>query len=952
MSASLSKTDVIFEINYNSNFTPYRGPKVNVKTMTVDDEELRVMKNHATGLTYTLDELTYQVWLLIDGKRTVLEIQDTASKKWSNVTPKMVSNSLVALAGEELLESQSEPKPTKRINIVSAFRIEISLIKESKEFITHIHKKIRPLLHAPLLWASIAFVILATFLFAGTFASIFAEKSSFEILGSSVVGFFFYFFIVMAPVIALHEWSHGLALVHYGGSPGEIGTGLLYLGPFFYIDARDSWTLQRRQRILVYMAGNLSTLLVGSALVLITFLLPLNPSAFHFISMTAFFCFYMTLWNLVPTFDSDGYYALADILNIPNLRQDSVDYLKHLLNRALRRHEKKDQRSLKIKKKMALLAYAVIASVFFVYLVYQTSLITLYMASDVVFHTLDLSAMITLVQPFSATSVTVALLTIIYFAMSLAGYGVIFVSTVNKARIRNLQLETVHDRDLSTFHCLPSEIPGTLAESCIAKLRKTAKGFTKKFEARRQGPLCILELRIGGTKWAMVQARSHIGEMEQAFRSCYQNFLKEHEHGILASIGIYNPKKAKLTDFLRKLASEASDAGMPEARTLVDQIIKQECRTTLYLLHSASGNVCTVELPPDLLKKYQKTLLPALFTRDLAVTDLYDEVEDFKKQVIYDFDSLALLSAETRRSVRESLMHPEKYQVSSFFEPIGGSLLFVGRTEEIEGHIGDFGPLFVCQAWYGYMDRSLSETNLTLFSLGKLASPRTGQLATMKDGELTLLMSNLQFLLDNGPLVDEFIAKSERNFQSAVKSMESLEKHLKPTSAYRVGLIDSILAINKENMKNLPEKLKRLKRLHEGSFQRLRKIHGKIAEEQGNRKVAFSRKRRRLLTLYPLIAATSIILALVGLLWMPLNYVGVSLLAGAGFLQIGYWTTVFWVFRSFRTVGQYPSLEFVRIHLYVLALTEALHKFVANSDVLNPTEARMHDSDDRLSVVS
>jgi len=852
----------------------------------------------------------------------------------------MVNNSLVALAGEGLLQSQLEPKPTKRINVVSAFRIEISLIKESKEFIAGIHKKIKPLLFAPLLWASILFVIITSFLFAGTFVSIFSEKSNFEILESSVVGFFFYFFVVMAPVIALHEWSHGLALVHYGGSPGEIGTGLLYLGPFFYIDARDSWTLQRRQRIIVYMAGNLSTLLIGSALVLITLLLPLSPSVSNFISMTAFFCFYMTLWNLVPTFDSDGYYALADLLNVPDLRQDSVDYVKHLLNRVLRRREKQAQKNPKVKKKISLMSYAVIASVSFAYLVYQTSLLTLYMTNDVVFHTLNLSSMITLAQPFSVVAVTVGLLTIVYFAMSLVGYGVIFVSTVNKAKVRNLQLETVHDRDLSTFHCLPPEISGALAESWMAKLRKTAKGFTRKFEVKRLGPLCVSELRIGGTKWATVQARSHIREMEQAFRSCYQKFLKHNEHEILATVGIYNQKKGKLTDFLRKQADEASKAGMPEAKTLVEQIIKQECKTTMYLLHSASGTVCTIELPPDLLKKYRKTLLPALFTRDLAVTDLYDEVEDFKKQVIYDFDSLASLSVETRRSVRESLTHPEEYQVSSFFEPIGGSLLFVGRTEEIEGHIDDFGPLFVCQTWYGYMDRILSETNLVLFSLGRLVLPRKKLLTTMKDGEITVLNKNLTTLLQNESLVNEFIEKTEQHFQSAVKNMEDLEVHLRPTSAYKVGLITSILAINKENRKNLPEKIKRLKRLHTGSLRKLRKIHEQIVEEQANRKVAFSKKRRRLLNLYPLITALSVILALVGILGMPLNYVALSLLAGAGFLQIGYWSMTLLIFRSFRAVGRYPSLEFVRIHLHVLALTEAIHKFIANSDVLNPSEAK------------
>ena len=943
MSVDLSKTDVIFEISYNPNFVPYRGRKVNVKTMTVDNEELRVMKNHANGLSYTLDELTYQVWLLIDGKRTVAEIQDVASGKWSDVTPKLVSQSLVSLAEEGLLRSQPEPKTTKRINIVSAFRIEISFIKDSKAFITSIHRKIRKALTSPLLWVSILFVVAASLLFAGTFAAIFAEKSKFEILGSSVVGFFFYYFVAMAPIIALHELSHGLALVHYGGSPGEMGTGLLYFGPFFYIEVGDVWTLNRRERIVVYMAGNLATLLVGSVIACADLLWNFSPPVSHFLSMTAFFSFYMTLWNLVPTFESDGYYALADMLNIPDLTHETADYVKHLVNRIFGRPVKKEHKALKTRKKVTLLVYLGVASLFFIYLAYQTLLITIYMSGDFVASANDLWSMVVLPQQFSIVSVTVSLLTIVYFGMSMAGYGVIFVSAINKARIGSLHLEVVHDRDLSTFHYLPSEVSRTLIDNLMGKLRKTARRFTRKFEVKRRGSLCTAELRIGGTKWAIVQVKSRIREMERAFSSTYQNFLRQHEQEILTAIGIYSPKKAKLTHFLRELADEASDAGMPEARTVVDQLIKQERRTTLYLLNSVMGAVCTIELPPDLLKKYQKTLLPTFFVRDLAVTDLYDEVEDFKKQVIYGLESLASLGIETKKSVRESLAHPDKYHVGSFFEPIRGLLLFVGRTEEMEGHIGDFGPLFVCQAWYGYMDKILSETNLTLSSLGRLTSLRKNQLAAMKDGEVTLMKKNLSIFLENEPSVNEFVEKSEEHFRSAIYDMKELEGHLKPTSAYRVGLINSILAINKENMKNLPKRFKRFKKLHRELCYRLKKIREQVLREHEKRKGAFSRKKRRILIIYPLFAALSITLSLTGLLWTPLDYVAVSMLAVAALLQISYWSTYFFVHRSFNRVGHYSSPEFDRVHLYILASTQVIHKFVANADLLNPAETKLHD---------
>jgi len=943
MSKALSKTDVIYEIRYNPNFVPYRGPRINVKTMTVDGKELRVMKNHGTGLSYTLDELSYQVWRLIDGRRTVAEIKEEISKKWSNVSPKFVSQALIALAEEGLLRSQLEPKTTKRINVISAFRVEVGLIRDSKAFISAVHKKIRPIMTTSLLWASVLFVLVACFIFAPKFASIFAEKSNFQILGSSVVGFFFYYFVVLAPVIALHEMSHGLALVHYGGSPGEIGTGLLYFGPFFYIDTGDSWTLSRRQRIMVYMAGNLSTMLVGSAIVLLLFLGNFSSSVMHFLSMTAFFCFYMTLWNLVPTFETDGYYSLADSLNIPNLRHDSVDYIKYLIKRALRRPAKTDQKSLKTRKKVTLLMYTIVASLFFIYLAYQTSLITIYMSSDVVVYAYDLWSMVSLSRAFSAIALTISLLTILYFFMSVAGYGVIFVSTINKARVRTLQLEAVHDRDLSTFHYLPPEVSESLFSSLVAKLRKKAKRFTRKFEVKKQGPLCILELRIGGTKWALIQVKSRIREMEHTFRSAYQNFLKRHENEVLTAIGIYSPKKAKLTGFLKKLATEASHAGMPEAEALIDQLIKQECKTTLYLLNSVMGTVCTIELPPDLLKKYQKTLLPMFFARDLAVTDLYDEVEDFKKHVIYGFDSLSSLSLATRKSVRESLAHPEEYQVSSLFEPIRGLLLFVGRTEEIEGHIGDFGSLFVCQAWYGYVDKILDETNFALSSLGRLTLLPKKRLTTMKDGELTVVSKNLSMFLENEPLVDEFVKESEEHFQSAIRNMEELKRHLKPTSPYKVGLINSILAVNEENMKNLPHKFRRFQRLYRESCTQLRKLHDRILREHETRKAAFSKKKKKILLAYPFVAAISVVLGLVSFLWAPLSYVAISMLVGAALLQVFYWVNYLFAYRSFNIVSRYSSPEFDRIHLYILALAQAIHKFVANADVLNPTESKMQD---------
>jgi len=55
-----SKTDLMYEVLYNPKFVPFPSPKVNVKTTIVDGKPSYLMKNHATGMYYDLDELTNQ----------------------------------------------------------------------------------------------------------------------------------------------------------------------------------------------------------------------------------------------------------------------------------------------------------------------------------------------------------------------------------------------------------------------------------------------------------------------------------------------------------------------------------------------------------------------------------------------------------------------------------------------------------------------------------------------------------------------------------------------------------------------------------------------------------------------------------------------------------------------------------------------------------------------------
>jgi hypothetical protein len=910
---------------------------VNVKTTVINGEKNYLMKNHLTGSYYDLDELSKDVWDLIDGTRTVAGIYEEIQGIWKDVRLHHVTEPLVFFAREGCLKALLDPIRKKRVRIVSAFEVNVSIVERSKNFLESVYRIIRPALKKPLLWASLLFVILAGSVALRDFVAVFADSSNFEILGSTVVGFFFYYFVVLAPVIAIHEMAHGLALVHFGGTPGEIGTGLYYFGPIFYIFVTDAWSLTRGKRIMVMLAGPLSTLLIGSGLVAAVYLLPFPASISHMLFMAAFFCFYGSWMDFSPLFEVDGYYVLMDALNSPNLREDSFNYLKAVVRKVFRRPLKEEPVELTTKQKRIFLGYAVLSIAWAVLMAYQTMTFLIYMTGDVTFRVQNIFSASLIGAMLPASEIVVSIVSIFYFMMTVVGYGVMLVTAIKKARVRTLRFETIHDRDFAVFLYLPTQTPESVVDKLKRKMTNVAKDFTPNFSIQQVGPLCLAVLRMGSTRLAHIQLREHLGKIEHAFSSMYQDFLRDHERDILRSGGIYSNQKIELATLLRRMANEAATMGKPEAKSAIDQIITKKAKDTQYLLNSVFGTVWTIELPPAQQQEMQKTLLPTLFVEDLAITDLYDEVEDFKKCVIYGFDSLAKLASEKRRTQRATLAQPEIYQVVSSFEPIKGRLIFVGRTEQIEKDLYAFGSLFVCQAWSGYLDNLLSETTLTLSALGNVPLPSQEAIQALKDQELTVLRKNLSTFVANARFINESMKNWERHIQRAHNNLEELEGRLKPTAAFEIGLLNAILTINAENLGRLPKRFAKFKKEFQELFNSIQKTRRVIERECERRKDTFSKKKRTALLIYIPVTILSFILALVGL-QPTLSSITIPSLVAALLLQTSYWTIYLLLWKSFHTINRYPSPVFSRIHVFTLALTETLYKFISTADVLSPID--------------
>lgn len=142
-------------------------------------------------------------------------------------------------------------------------------------------------------------------------------------------------------IIAVHELGHGFTCKHFGGQVHEIGAMLIYFQPAFFCNVNDAWTFpDLRARLWVTAAGSWIQLVLA-ALAAIVWVVAAPGTLVSQIALFAIVIGGATtiLANANPLIPLDGYYALSDYLEIPNLRQRAFAHLAWLVKRHVLRLE-------------------------------------------------------------------------------------------------------------------------------------------------------------------------------------------------------------------------------------------------------------------------------------------------------------------------------------------------------------------------------------------------------------------------------------------------------------------------------------------------------------------------------------------------------------------------------------------------------------------------------------
>jgi len=135
------------------------------------------------------------------------------------------------------------------------------------------------------------------------------------------------------PLVKLaHEAGHALAVKRWGGQVHEVGVMLLVLAPLPYVDASGAAAFADKHRRIAVSAAGIAVELALAALAAIAWV-KLEPGLARDVAFAVMLIGGVStlLFNGNPLLRFDGYYVLADLIEIPNLAQRSRRFLGFLV---------------------------------------------------------------------------------------------------------------------------------------------------------------------------------------------------------------------------------------------------------------------------------------------------------------------------------------------------------------------------------------------------------------------------------------------------------------------------------------------------------------------------------------------------------------------------------------------------------------------------------------------
>lgn len=280
-----------------------------------------VLRNTRSGRYLELDERDVFIWQRLDGHNTVRDLLFFYAQQYGELALPRIERSLHTLADLELVTGVFGHSGKRERKLLKALLQPEVSVRGLDRLYSKAYRWFgwwfftRPAI--VLLWLIILGGLAAMFVASG-------HKRLFDLSGAGVwgaiavgVGYLF--------ALVLHESAHALAVKSYGRKVTRGGFMLLLGMPLAFIDTSDMWFGSRWSRIVVTLAGPLSTAAIAG-LCAIYAAYGSAPELSAIAYTLAFGLYVNTAYNLNPLMPLDGYQAMADALRMPRLREQASAY--------------------------------------------------------------------------------------------------------------------------------------------------------------------------------------------------------------------------------------------------------------------------------------------------------------------------------------------------------------------------------------------------------------------------------------------------------------------------------------------------------------------------------------------------------------------------------------------------------------------------------------------------
>ena len=303
-----------------------------------------ILQDLATGRSHRFSPAAYRMVGMLDGTRSLGEVWDIANEQLGERAPTQdeairllgqlhAADALVADVSPDSRELFRRHQRHKRMEIKQKVWSPLAVrvpIWDPDWFLTATLPFIRPFLTK-----TFAVIWLLLVLTAAVFAAMNIGALTTNITDRVLnPGNLAVLWLVYPVVKAFHELGHGYAVKKFGGEVHEIGIMFLVLIPVPYVDASAASAFRdKHKRMLVGGIGIMIELLLAS----IALFVWLNAES-GAVTAVAFNVMLIggistLLFNGNPLLRFDGYYVLADWIEIPNLSGRSTNYLTYLIQR-------------------------------------------------------------------------------------------------------------------------------------------------------------------------------------------------------------------------------------------------------------------------------------------------------------------------------------------------------------------------------------------------------------------------------------------------------------------------------------------------------------------------------------------------------------------------------------------------------------------------------------------